>query len=60
MFGNNISPRCDLLLSIVLIKSQPSVVAFSLFPMSFLFLPGCYGRRLHYRSHTIVNGRVGS
>ena len=28
--------------------------------MSILFLPGRYGRRLQYRSHTIVYRRVGS
>ena len=28
--------------------------------LSFLFLPGRYGRRLQYRSHTIVYRGVGS
>ena len=56
-----ISPPRDLLPSIVLIKSQPSLAVFLLSSIRLsYFLPGRYGRRLQYRSHTIAYRRVES
>ena len=59
MFGI-ISPPRDMLPSIVLIKSRPSLAVFFLSSLRLSYrLPGRYGRRLQLSSHIIVYRRVG-